>query len=375
MLTKQDIIDKALELGFDDIGFTNAEVFNEHKPFLQKTPNNYTWAAASGLQLEEGCNPVTILPQAKSIVVLLQNYYKYDFPKSMEPFFGRCYMDDDRVTRDGLTIKIKQFIAFLRDDGIKTKTPFHLPQKAAAARAGIGTFGKNCLLYANNTARKSSWINPVTIVIDKEYEPGKPTVAIGCPDWCRNACIAACPTRALKGNCTIDSQRCISYLTYYASDITPYELREPMGLSVYGCDRCQDVCPRNKAWMSQVLPINERVVTKAPYFDLVKLLHMDEKYFLHYIWAHMFYTPATDMWRWKMNVARAMGNSSDDRFVPELIAAFNNNNDPRVQGMIAWALGTIGGVRAKDALHGFRAGASDAVLHEIERALDSLHYY
>ncbi len=81
MLTKQDIIDKALELGFDDIGFTNAEVFNEHKPFLQKTPNNYTWAAASGLQLEEGCNPVTILPQAKSIVVLLQNYYKYDFPK------------------------------------------------------------------------------------------------------------------------------------------------------------------------------------------------------------------------------------------------------------------------------------------------------
>ena len=23
---------------------------------------------------------------------------------------------------------------------------------------------------------------------------------MGCPDWCRNACIAACPTRALKGN-------------------------------------------------------------------------------------------------------------------------------------------------------------------------------
>ncbi|HON56448.1 MAG TPA: HEAT repeat domain-containing protein, partial [bacterium] len=79
--------------------------------------------------------------------------------------------------------------------------------------------------------------------------------------------------------------------------------------------------------------------------------------------------------RWKMNVARAMGNSNDDRFVPELIAAFTNNNDPRVQGMIAWALGTIGGVRAKDALHGFRAVASDAVLHEIERALDSLHHY
>ncbi|HQK07993.1 MAG TPA: HEAT repeat domain-containing protein, partial [Spirochaetota bacterium] len=88
-----------------------------------------------------------------------------------------------------------------------------------------------------------------------------------------------------------------------------------------------------------------------------------------------FYTPATDMWRWKMNVARAMGNSNDDRFIPELIAEFNNTNDQRVQGMIAWALGKIGGVRAGDALHRFRAGATHSVLHEIERALDYLHHY
>ena len=76
-----------------------------------------------------------------------------------------------------------------------------------------------------------------------------------------------------------------------------------------------------------------------------------------------------------MNVARAMGNSNDDRFIPELIAEFNNTNDQRVQGMIAWALGKIGGVRAGDALHRFRAGATHSVLHEIERALDYLHHY
>ena len=54
-----------------------------------------------------------------------------------------------------------------------------------------------------------------------------------------------------------------------------------------------------------------------------------------------------------MNVARVMGNSLDDRYVDDLIRAYNENNDERVRGMIAWALGRIGGKKAKDALDSF----------------------
>ena len=370
MVSRQDIIDKAFELKFDDIGFTNAEPFTEHKEYLNSIPDNFTWAAVFGLPLDEGCNPKHILPQAKTIIVLLENYYKYSFPKTMEPFFGRCYMDDDRVTKDGLTLRIRQFVAFLRDNGMNAKVSFSIPQKAAAARAGVGNFGKNCLLYATNAARQSSWISPITIIVDKEFESCTPTTGIGCPQWCRNACIAACPTKALKGNCVIDSKRCISYLTYFGEDITPLELREPMGLYIYGCDRCQEVCPRNRAWMSQVLALNPRVAAKEQYFDIVKLLHMDEAYYQQYIQPHMFYMPVTDLWRWKMNVARAMGNSLDDSYIPELIKAFDNNHDERVQRMIAWALGRIGGSRAKAALQHFRNSATAAVKEEIEIALD-----
>ena len=72
-------------------------------------------------------------------------YFREAYPRHMEGHFGRCYLDDDRVTKDGLSQRIKAFRSFLRDNGIDSKVPFNLPHRVAAARAGMGTFGKNCL--------------------------------------------------------------------------------------------------------------------------------------------------------------------------------------------------------------------------------------
>ena len=73
-----------------------------------------------------------------------------------------------------------------------------------------------------------------------------------------------------------------------------------------------------------------------------------------------------------MNVARAMGNSRDQAFVPDLARAFEENEDPRVKGMAAWALGHIGGNQSKTALEGF-AGQPFAgpVAKEVQLALDA----
>jgi epoxyqueuosine reductase len=217
-------------------------------------------------------------------------------------------------------------------------------------------------------ARRSSWVLPIAVVVDHAFTPDAPTLQMGCPDWCRNACIAACPTRALKGNGTIDPRRCISFLSYFGQGLTPRELREPMGIFVYGCDRCQNVCPRNAAWLAAELPLNAKVVAKAPDFDLPQLLTMDKAYFESRIWPHMFYMAAEDLWRWKMNAARAMGNTRDPFYIPHLTRALAGEDDWRVQAMAAWALGRIGGPEAVDALGVCRPPAGGALAEEVTLA-------
>ena len=373
MITKNDIITKAHECGFDDIGFTTADPFNEQKQLLESMYNEYESLIKIGIDLEGGTDPQTILPGGKTIIVLMELYYREDYPKEIERYFGRCYLDDDRVTRDGLALRIKSFRSFLRENSIESKVPFNLPHRVAAARAGLGDYGKNCLFYAKNIAFSSSWVLPVAVVIDQDFEPDEPTGGIGCPDWCRNACVAACPTRALKGNGTIDPRKCISYMTYYGNELTPYELREPMGMYVYGCDRCQEVCPRNSPWLAAYRPMNRRVKLKAEYFELTRLLHMDRDYFTTHIWPHMFYMSPDQLWKWKMNVARVMGNSRDGRYASHLFQAFYENTDSRILGMIAWALGQIGSNEGRGMLEKIRneyTGGDIIVEEEINRALE-----
>ena len=370
MVSKNQIIEKARELGFVDIGFTTAEPFDDHKEALLERREDYAPLIAA-VNLLEGTDPKNAQADAKSIIVLVEFYFAKSFPKSMEPHFGRCYQDDDRMTNDGLSLRIKAFRTFLRDNGVDSKVPFNLPHRVSAARAGVGTFGKNNFLYANEAGRKSSWILPIAIVVDQEFEPDEPTLEVGCPDWCRNACIAACPTKAIKSPRKLNPQKCISFLSYHGPGPTPMEFREPMGLWIYGCDHCQNVCPRNRAWLSMDLPVNERVAAKSDAFDLRKLLHMDKEYFESKVWPHMFYMSSDDIWRWKMNVARVMGNTLDAQYVPDLIRAFNENaDDERIASIVAWALGRIGGAEARAALEDFRAKSSGSVGEEVAAALE-----
>jgi epoxyqueuosine reductase len=367
---KRDIQRKALVLGFQDIGFTTAEPFETQKEVLDSRQAAYAFLD-SRMNLTEGIDPRNALPKATSIIVLADGYLEEALPPQMEAHFGRCYHDDDRQTRTGRSKRIAAFCAYLKDRGIERKVTGNIPHRIAAARAGLGTFGKNNFFYSRKVAARSSWIVLTCIIVDQEFTPDTPSIEVACPTWCRNACIVACPTRAIRGPNRLDPSRCISFLSYFARDITPVDLREPMGLWVFGCDHCQNVCPRNASALARSLPVNPRVAKKSEDFELKKLLHMDKHFFETRIWPHMFYISAKNIWLWKMNVARVMGNSLNQANVPELIRAYQENEDERVKGMIAWSLGKLGGNKARSALRGFLPQSTGLVRKELEEALTS----
>jgi epoxyqueuosine reductase len=121
--------------------------------------------------------------------------------------------------------------------------------------------------------------------------------------------------------------------------------------------------------MTEEKPQNPRVSAKAADFELTRLLHMDKPYFLQKIWPHMFYMSYDDIWRWKMNAARAMGNSLNPVYVAELIRAFKENSDERVRCMTAWALGRIGNKEAMAGLKQFYETSNGMVKDEIKQSM------
>ena len=73
--------------------------------------------------------------------------------------------------------------------------------------------------------------------------PSQP-VAGGCGD-CRR-CIEACPTHAICEDGTVDARRCLSCQTIENRGVLPAAVAARMGMRVYGCDTCQQVCPYNE---------------------------------------------------------------------------------------------------------------------------------
>ena len=84
----------------------------------------------------------------------------------------------------------------------------------------------------------------------------------------------------------------------------------------------------------------------------------------------MFYMPADDIWRWKMNVARSMGNTRDTKYVPELARAFQESTDERVRAMCVWALGRIAGAAARGILESIRPLGDGIMAEEVEYGLN-----
>ena len=186
---------------------------------------------------EESCHPETLLPGARTVVSAALCYYA---PEPERPAgHGRLprytWFDGYAELREKLDELGRRLGGAYR---VLVDANQHVDREAAA-RSGVGFYGKNTLLI---TQRHGSWVVLGTLVTDLELEP-TPPLDLDCGS-CR-LCIDACPTGALDEPGVLDSTRCLSYWTQAPAAI-PESYRAGLDAQVYGCDICQDVCPWNR---------------------------------------------------------------------------------------------------------------------------------
>jgi len=369
------IKEKALELGFVAVGVATAEPFTLYAEEIAGRPEMYAWGKTLGqrasvrdLDVTWFVDPARFIPGVKSLIVVTDSYWEEDFPPSLTGKIGRCYLKGLFCPEGTVhSQRRRELKKFLQEQGIKSIYG-PAPARLSGARAGVTHYGKNCFAFANEAAGKSSWIVNEPYLTDRELEPDSPTMKVECPENCRK-CMEACPTGALYAPLKMDPRKCIAYHTYFSPGEIPREMRPKMGTWVYGCDLCQEACPRNKKWMEKKKPMNSKLLERATDFSLLKLLTMSQEHYEQKVWPLFFYIRKENRKLWQRNAAVALGNQGDPEAIPELISALEDP-EPLVRAHAAWALGKIGGKQAKGALEKRRAlEADEDVRKEIQEAL------
>ena len=209
-----------------------------------------------------------------------------------------------------------------------------LVERSAAMRAGIGWIGKNtCVL----NQELGSWL--LLGVIVTSLPVAEDMLLHVAADRCGSCtrCIDACPTQALVAPREMDASRCIAYLTIEKKGSIAEELRESMGRQVFGCDICQDVCPWNRR---APVAVKEGMLARKELVNpaLDWLAEMDEAKFKK--WFKGSPLERTRKKRLHRNVAIAMGNSGEERFLPQL-DAWSKGEDEVLAESAHWALRQI----------------------------------
>jgi epoxyqueuosine reductase len=239
-----------------------------------------------------------------------------------------------------------------------------LLERELAQRAGLGWIGKNtCLINPG----KGSYFLLAEILLGIELDPDLPLTHDRCGSC--TSCLKACPTGCILPDRTLDSRRCISYLTIELKRLIPLELRPLMGTWIFGCDICQQVCPWNRFATAEADPAFDCHLTQPTLNLSDELMLSTEEFSRKYRDSPIMRAKRKGYLR---NVAVALGNLRSQEAVPRLARAMMLDHEPLVRAHAAWALGRIGGRTARHALERAIGIENDMMVKlEIQVSLDN----
>ena len=185
--------------------------------------------------LDKRLDPRLVVEGAQSVIMLTAAYWPK--PVQLGPFKLARYAagsDYHEILKDALMGFCTEHLQPLGANYRVYVDTGPLLERYWAQQAGLGWIGRS----GNLISRKDgSYLFLAGIITDLKVPYGEPH-----RDFCGTcrACIDACPTEAITEQRTVDSKRCISYLTIEHRGPLP---NLPFDNWLFGCDICQEVCP------------------------------------------------------------------------------------------------------------------------------------
>ncbi|MCL2385931.1 MAG: hypothetical protein FWC89_00125 [Defluviitaleaceae bacterium] len=333
-MTTKEIKQKA-EQHYAACGIIPAKFFDEYTKFMDERVKTFPKSKKLYAGLYNFAQPPE---SAKSIIVCIQRLNKYKVPNSLRGLIGKHYLFDGRVHFSEEYRAGAEFEAYLHTLGMSV-IKYEPPVRWAAARAGIGKFGRNNFIYS---LEHGSNVIVRTWTVDKvlEYDEIPADFHLPeCSDDCQK-CVKACPTNAFTDGFSMDYAKCIAYHTFNAEELPSEEILQQMGQCLYGCDMCQDVCPanKNKFTENEPFPLLEQY---EAYMQPEAVFNMTEETYNKIVNPRFWYCGENGLWRWKCSALRAMVNSKKPEYF-KYIKDSLSHEDPRIQTIAQWGCRTLG---------------------------------
>ena len=252
----------AHQLGFSYCGIAKAEKLDEDARRLESWLKQGMHGSMQYMEnhFDLRVDPRKLVPGAKSVITLLQNYFpkqqqQNDTPHISKYAFGKDYHEVIRSKLRIFLTSLNDHIGEIHGRGFVDSAP--VLERSWAVKSGAGWVGKNGNVI---TKHNGSFYFIATLIVDIELMYDDPFAKDFC-GTCRK-CIDSCPTDAILDNKVVDGSKCISYYTIELKDaLIPAEMKGKFDNWLFGCDVCQDVCPWNRFSQShneiQFTPIPE----------------------------------------------------------------------------------------------------------------------
>lgn len=256
IFSSQQVKSWAAAVGFQDCGIARARVLVDAEEDFRHAIDGGLHAEMHYLErnIDNRFNPESLLPGCKSVVVVTYNYLTDAQPAS------DIYLTARYTWIQDYHILVKELLEKLADKIVSVCPSVHyratvdssaISEKRWAMEAGVGCMGKNGLIHNQH----GSFFVLGVLLLDQFCDKYDESLLKSDCGEC-DICVRSCPANALEVPFQVDARRCFSYRN--TEDKTPNYSELADNKYLFGCDICQEVCPRNKKKFSNPSNISKK---------------------------------------------------------------------------------------------------------------------